>query len=244
MSLNILILAAGRSQNNDSTYDFPQCLVELDGVLLIERIVETIKSIDGAQYYCAIIEEDTRRFRLDEVLQQLITSVSIIKVPQGTKGSACTALLAAVQMRNSLPLLILSSNELVKLDQKDVVDDFLRRKLDAGTLTFRSLHPRYSYVRTNSQGYVEEASQHRPISQQATAGVFWFARTFDFVEAAKNLIRKDASDSGSFFIAPTFNELILKQQKVGIYPIPKGAYVPLKNDHQRKRYEEGGNEAS
>jgi bifunctional N-acetylglucosamine-1-phosphate-uridyltransferase/glucosamine-1-phosphate-acetyltransferase GlmU-like protein len=239
MSLNILILAAGRSKNDDSEYDFPQCLVELDGTLLIERILETTKNIDGAHYFCAILEEDARRFRLDTVFQQLITSVSIIKVPQGTKGSACTALLAAVQMQNSLPLLILSSNELVKLDQKDVIEDFVHRELDAGTLTFRAVHPRYSYVRTNSQGYIEEASQHRPISQQATAGVFWYARTFDFVEAAKNLIRKDASDNGSFYIAPTFNELILNQLKVGNYPIPKGAYIPLKNDHQRKRYEEG-----
>jgi hypothetical protein len=239
MSLNILILAAGPGQNADSGHDYPQCLAELDGVLLIERIVETTTYIDGALYYCAILEEDAFRFQLDEVFQRLIPGISIMKVPQGTKGSACTALLVAVQMQNSLPLLILSSNELVKLDLKNVVDDFVHRKLDAGALSFRALHPRYSYVRTNSKGYVEEASQHRPISQQATAGVFWFARTFEFVEAAKNLIRKDASDSGSFFLAPTFNELILKQLKVGVYPIPKGAYVPLKSDHQRKRYEEG-----
>jgi hypothetical protein len=239
MSLNVLILAAGGGQNDNSTHDYPDCLTESDGVLLIESIVETLRNLDGAQYYCAILEEDARRFRIDEVLKQLITNVSVMKVPQGTKGSACTALLAAVQMQNNLPLLIVSSNELVKLDQRDVIKDFVSRKLDAGTLTFRALHPRYSYVRTNSQGFIEEASQHRPISQQATAGVFWFAQTFDFVEAAKNLIRKDASDSGSFFIAPTLNELILKQLKVGIYPIPRGAYVPLKNDHQRKHYEVG-----
>ena len=243
MSINILILAAGRSKSEVANEDYPLCLAELDGHLLIERIVETTRNIDGAQYYCAILEEDARRFRLDVLLQQLITNVSVIRVPQGIKGSACTALLAAVQMKNSLPLLILSSNELVRLDLKTVIEDFATRGLDAGTLTFRALHPRYSYVRMNSQGYVEETTQHRPISQQATAGIFWFARTLAFVEAAMSLIRKDASDNGGFFIAPTFNELILKQLRVGVYPIPKGVYIPLKNDLQRKRYEEGSYEA-
>jgi len=241
MTLNILILAAARDRD-ESAEDYPFCLTEINGKLLIERISESLSNITNASYYCAILQDEDRRFRLSEVFHQLFPSISITKVAASTKGAACTALLAVVRMEGNAPLLIVSSNEFINLDLQVAIQEFGSRHLDAGTLTFRSLHPRYSYVRLSENGYVEEAAQHRPISQHATAGIFWFARTLDFVDAAKNLIRKDASDNGRFFIAPTLNELVLKQLNVGIYPIPKECYFPLKNESQRKRFEERSSE--
>lgn len=240
MSCNILILAAGRGRSDDADHNYPLCLTELDGVALIEKIMDTTRQIPGARYYSAILEKDARRFHLDQVMQQLIPGVTVVRIPEDTKGSACTALLAAVQMPGDAPLLVISANELVELDLAAVLQDFQARGLDGGTLTFRSLHPRYSYVRLGADQLVEETAAQRPISQHATAGIFWFARTTAFVEAAKNLIRKDAAVNGNFFVAPAFNELILKQGKVGVFAIPQGAYLPLKTEQQIQRYEAGG----
>jgi len=239
MSCNILLLAAGRSRGETGSSDYPNCMAEIDGTLLIEHIIDTTREISEAKYYCAILQRDLSRFYLDDVVRQLISSVQIVHVPEDTKGSACTALLAAVTMNGDAPLLVVSSNEWVKVNLTEVVKHFRDRDLDAGTITFRALHPRYSYVRLDDEGFVIEVAQHRPISSHATAGVFWFAQTQDFVDAAMALIRKDASDDGNFYVAPTFNELILKQRRVGIYPIQKSAYVPLKNDSQIKQYEGG-----
>ncbi|HDL7925103.1 TPA: hypothetical protein PXQ85_004171 [Yersinia enterocolitica] len=84
-----------------------------------------------------------------------------------------------------------------------------------------------------------EAAQQKPISQNATAGVFWFARTHDFAEAAKNLIRKNASVNGKFYVAPTFNELILKQMKVGTIDLNVDDYKLLKTERQAQQFESG-----
>ena len=240
MTCNVLILAAGRGADQTAKREVPLCLSELEGELLIERIFHSTRQIPDARYFCAILEEDIRKFRLDDVVKQLVCDVTIVQVSEDTAGSACTALLAAVRMKSELPLLIISSNELLRLDLNEVLADFEYRNLDAGTLVFRGLHPRYSFVRLNEVGLVEEAAQHRPISKHATAGTFWFARTDVFVDAAKSLIRKDSSDNGKFYIAPIFNELILKQAKVGVFHIPQGMYVPLKNEDQVKNYEAGG----
>jgi hypothetical protein len=212
----------------------------MDGVTLIEKIMDTTRRIVGARYYCAVLEKDARRFNLDKVMQQLVPGMTVVPIPENTKGSACTALLAAVKMQGKTPLLIISANELVELDLNTVFQDFHSRSLDAGTLIFRSVHPRYSYVRLGENGLVEETAAKRPISQHATAGVFWYAHTSNFVEAAKNLIRKDSAINGSFFVAPTFNELILKGLRVGVYQIPQGSYSPLKTEQQIHRHELGG----
>ncbi len=237
MTCNVLILAAGRTHGENGKQEAPLCISELEGELLIEKILHTTRQIMNVRYFSAILEDDIRRYYLDEVLKQLVSDLTIVRIPEDTKGSACTALLAAVQMNTESPLLIVSSNELIRLDLNKVLTEFNARNLDAGTLIFRALHPRYSFVRLDEEGLVVEASQHRPISRHATAGTFWFARTEEFIDAAKSLIRKDASDSGNFYIAPVFNEVILKQGKVGVFKIPQGMYVPLKNEEQIKNFE-------
>jgi len=240
MSCNVLLLAAGPGRSGEAENSYPLCLTELDGVTLIEKIIETTRQIVGARYYIAILERDILRLHLDKVMQQLIPGVTVVRIPEDTKGSACTALIAAVQMQGDTPLLIISANELVELELNAVLQDFQFRSLDGGTLIFRSRNPRYTFVQLGENHLVEETAAQRPISDHATAGIFWFARTSAFVEAAKNLIRKDSAVNGNFFVGLTFNELILKRDRVGVHQIPQGAYFPLKTQQQIKRYETGG----
>lgn len=239
MKTNILVLAAGQVAFNISDGGYPLCLTEIDGVSIIERVVNNTRSINGATYSFAILEKDAQRFHLDKVVTLLAPSAKVIRVPESTKGSACTALLAASQIPLDDHLLIVSANELVDMNLSDVIKDFRERELDGGTLTFRSVHPRYSYVRLNNAGMVIEAAQQNPISNNATAGVFWFRRTADFVEAVKLMIRKNASVSGQFFVAPAFNELILKHARVGVYELEVCKYRPLKTERQVQQYEQG-----
>ncbi len=242
MSTNILILAAGKTASVGSDRDYPACMTELDGVSLIERIVNNLRGVPNAQHTVAILEKDARKFHLDKVASLLLPAVNVIRIPEDTRGSACTALLASIRMQSDHDLLIVGANELVDVDLARVVSDFLKRQLDGGMLTFKSLHPRYSYVKLDEQGMATQTAAMDPISQHATTGIFWFCKTGDFIQAAMNLIRKDASVDGNFYIAPVFNELILQQKKIGAYELEPGRYVPLKNEREVRRYEEGGSQ--
>jgi CTP:molybdopterin cytidylyltransferase MocA len=239
MSTSVLVLAAGGSSTEAHGEGYPACLAELDGVTLIERIVGNTRNLPGARHCFAILERDAQRFRLDRVVSLLAEGARVVRIPENTRGSACTALLAAVQLPQDDDLLVVSANELVDIDLAGVVRHFRARRLDAGTLTFRSVHPRYSYVRLGDDGLVEEAAQQDPISQHATAGVFWFARASAFVAAAKSTIRKDARVADRFYLAPTFNELILQRARIGTLEIPAGRYRPLKNERQLQQFETG-----
>jgi hypothetical protein len=237
IAINILILASGKLNHKNADNEYPLCLSEIDGASVLERIVNNTARITNTQYTFTFLETEAVQFHLEKIATLLVPGARTTQVPELSQGSACTALLAACQLDQAAELLIISANELVDLDFSKVIEDFRSRNLDAGTLTFRSIHPRYSYVRLNDEGLVIEASQRRPISFFATAGIFWFSKTAYFVEGAKNMIRKNAHIDGNYFVAPTFNELILKQQKIGIKELDTTKYFPLKTEHQIDQFE-------
>jgi len=237
-NINVLILAAGHAGFEERRGGYPIFLSEISGALLCEHMINTLAGLNGARFAFALREEDIDRFHLDRIVSLLVDDPVIVRVPNGTRGSACTALFAAATLDRNAELLIMSANELLNMDMATVISNFRERGLDGGTLVFKSIHPRYSYVKLDENGFVTEATQQTPISKHATAGVFWFKSTGEFIESVKNTIRKDQHTNGNFYIAPVFNELILKQKKVGVEPIPDGCYLPAKTEAQVQHLEE------
>ena len=222
--------------SNDNNY--PLCLTELDGTPLIERLISSCKVIDNAKFIIALRESDICCYHLDNIIHLLAPNAKIIRITADTCGAACTALLAAGTINNDEELLILNGNELLNENFSKILKDFRLRNLVAGTVVFSSIHPRYSYVRLNTENLVIEAAEKNPISRHATAGFYWFLQGKDFVRAAQNMMRKDASVNGLFYICPSLNELVLEQARIGIYPIHAHQYHPLKTErHLTTRYE-------
>lgn len=235
--MNILILAAGNPEFDTGDGQYPLCLTELDGTPLIERIVTLCQQLPVTRMIFALRKEDVNRYHLDNVVDLLYPGAITLKVQGNTPGAACTALLATGHIRGEEELLIISANELIDADFAEIVAGFRSRQLDVGTVTFPSMHPRYSYVRVDDQGLVVEATEKNPISRHATAGFYWFAKGNDFIDGAKNMIRKDAQVNGIFYICPAFNELVLAQKRIGIHAIEAKKYHPFKTERQLHKYE-------
>lgn len=233
MSINILFLAAGKVDFDTKENGYPLCLTTTnDDQILLERIANNTKSIDGAEYYYSLLDEHVEKYHLDRVAELITPKCHIIRVPNNTAGSACTALLAASQMNYTSELLIISVNELVDVEFGEIINNFTKRNLDGATLVFKSVHPRYSYVKIGKDGFVTESAQRNPISNNATAGVFWFKNTGDFVNAAERMIMKGASVDSKYYVAPVFNEMILNQEKIGVFELDSSTYKPIKDEKQ------------
>lgn len=239
--MNVLILAAQNAQTlraeNPEDLSLPFCLTEIDGKPLLELLAEAVTPLAPDRIVFAFMKHDARHWGLDCIVEQLTPGAAIISVEKPTAGATCTALLGAPYIDNDDELLILSANELVRQDLTAVVEDFRQRGLDAGVLCFKSVHPRYAYVRLDTDGAVVEASEKKPISRNAIPGVFWFAKGSDFVTAAKDAIRKDARVRNAFFISATLNERILHHAKIGVFPIENDQYIPLKTEKQLDQFE-------
>lgn len=230
--LNVLMLAGGQSDSNADDGNYPLCLAEINGAPLIQHLVNACKAIGPISFIAAFRRSDIDRFHLDSVVEVLTPGAAIVSAEKETSGAACTALLAVGQIDNDDELLIVNGNEWIDVDYKAVLASFRDRQLDSGTITLPSIHPRYSYIRLSDEDLVVEATEKRPISNHATAGFYWFARGRDFVSSVQEMIFKDASVDGSFFICPVLNELVLRQARIGVYPIKPDQYHPLKTPRQ------------
>lgn len=233
--MRVLILGAGTRTAHD---DYPIWLAEHDGKILLERFVEACSALNTELVF-AVREQDVRAYHIDSVIRIAAPTASVICISGETLGAACTALLCAPAIKEEEELLILNSNEFLDIDYKNIVDSFRERNLDGGVVCFRSVHPRYSYVLLGEDGLIVQSSEKRPISRHATAGFYWFRRGGDFIVAAQDMIRKDAHVDGKFFISLTFNELILKDKRLGLTETDSRNYKPLKSRQQITAYESG-----
>ncbi|MBD9576217.1 glycosyltransferase family 2 protein [Pseudomonas sp. PDM23] len=235
--LNIVLLAGGEGASVKAESSYPDYLSERDGIPLIQHLVENCLTLEPARIICMLPKDDVSKYHLRNMLQQMTPVASVQAVQALTMGAACTALLAAESIDNDDELLIINCNELLDGSLRDIIGGFRNDQCDAGVVVFKSLHPRYSFVRMNAEGYVTEAAEKNPISNHAVAGLYWFDRGAVFVEAVKEMIRKDAKVNDAFYIAPALNELVLLHKKIGTFRVEPSQYHPLKNTHQLHAFE-------
>jgi dTDP-glucose pyrophosphorylase len=238
--LNIVLLAGGESASVQAESRYPDYLSERNGIPLIQHLVENCLALDPARIVCMLPKDDVGKYHLRNMLQQMTPVATVQAVQALTMGAACTALLAAESIDNADELLIINCNELLDDSLHNIVCGFRRDQCDAGVVIFKSLHPRYSFVRMDTEGYVTEAAEKNPISNHAVAGLYWFAHGSVFVEAVKEMIRKDARVNDAFYIAPALNELVLLHKKIGTFRVEPSQYHPLKNPHQLHAFETVG----
>jgi len=238
-NLNVIILANGKAiaGSNERMEQYPDYLTEHNGIPLIEYLIRQCEEIGLNKITCFFPGSEVARYHLHNMVEQISPMGNVIAVQGQTAGAACTALLAIEEIDNDRPLLILGSNEFLSIPLKSAVDHFQESNADAGVFSFKSVHPRYAFVRFDENSEIIEVAEKNPISPHAIAGVFWFRKGSDFVGAVKSMIRKDIKINGSFYISPALNELILEGKVIISYSISSEQYCSLRSSVQLYAFE-------
>jgi hypothetical protein len=228
--LHAMVLAAGGDVEADGTTRIGKILVsEIGNRLVLERKLSEIALAGPARITLVARGEDAERLYLADMAGLILENVSVLPVLAPTAGALCTALLAVDVLDPAEEIVICNATELTGAHMGDALEQFRASDCAAGTLVFDSVHPRYSYVRLDPEGFVTEAAEKHPISRWATAGVYWFRSAAEFLAAAAaTLIAGDATD-GRFFVCPALNEVILRGGRVGSFALGQEEYIPLKD---------------
>lgn len=234
--MNIVILMAGKQSVVNQDVDYPLYLSEVQGRTILERQIDICLPLQPNEIIFCVHADHIKKFSIDNVVKQCINNARCISVIGDTAGSVCTALLASEWIDTDEELLLIAVDDFIEKNLIDIVDHFRQKKHDAGTVTFHSVHPRYSYVAIDANGCVEEVAEKRPISRNAVASVYYFKEGSTFVACAKSVIRKDSRVSGRFYISQVLNHIILQQKSVGIHKIPNSSFHPLKSEMQLAQY--------
>jgi dTDP-glucose pyrophosphorylase len=184
-------------------------------------VVDCLKTLPNPKRFIFILNrKDDAKFHLRDTFR-LITDgqCEFVCLEGPSKGAACSVLMAIAHLQNKYPVVVANGDQLFNIQLSTVVDDFKKRQLEAGVICFDSVHPRWSYVRLNDDGFVIEAAEKRPLTRHAVAGFYYFNEGEQFVRLAMKHIEKGAEVNGQYYVAPVLNEYVLEDRKVGIFQV-------------------------
>jgi NDP-sugar pyrophosphorylase family protein len=207
--MKILIPMAGEgSRFAKEGYTFPKPLIDVNGKPMIQTVVENLDF--DCEYIFLLRKEHLEKYEgmLDTLGRITNDRFQYVVVDGLTEGAACTALLAEEYIDNDEDLLIANSDQFIEYEPENFKSFKNLTNTDAIVFTFNAVHPKWSFVRTNSRGYIVEVAEKRPISNIATCGIYWYRKGSDFVKYAKQMIEKNIRVNNEFYIAPVYNELI------------------------------------
>mgnify|MGYP003634512846 FL=1 len=219
-NLNVLIPMAGAgSRSQAAGYTFPKPLIEVRGQPMIQTVVENLNCESPHTF---IVQKSHRnKYNLDTLLNLISPDCHIIEADGITEGAACTTLLSKDVINNDQPLLIANSDQYVDWDASEFLYKMQEQDADAGILTFKSTHPKWSFAKVDDNGSVTEVAEKNPISDIATVGIYYWKKGSDYVKYTEQMIEKNIRHNNEFYVCPVFNEAIKDGKVVKTFNIEK-----------------------
>lgn len=217
---NLLVPMAGLgSRFKKEGYEVPKQFIYVRDKQLIDISLDCI-DMSECNLIFVVRDEQIYNYSADKVLKNKYGEDIKIVVTDGlTRGSVCSCLLAKEHIDNDLPLIIhtLDIEFFPQLDPKILID----QGVDGSLLTFKSNSSNYSYVKLNDDNMVIETAEKKVISDKACVGIYYFSKGSTFCNFAQDMIDKELTTKGEFYISPLYNLLIEAGLKINNIDVDK-----------------------
>lgn len=209
---------AGRGKRfADAGYKDPKPFIDIQGKTMIERVIENININEPHKFHFICLKEFilANRMKFESILKKLNIQAEFIITDKVTEGAACTILLAREHIDNNDELIIANCDQLVTdHNYMNQSINFYRNKYaDGGILCFLNSSPKWSYVRMYGDNIIEVVEK-QVISNIATVGIYYYKYGSIFVKSALNMIHNNCRVNNEFYVAPTYNQMIISGMKV------------------------------
>ena len=134
-------------------------------------------------------------------------------------GAASTVLLARRLFDDDNPVAIINSDQFIDWNSNEFFYAMAADSCDGGIVTFKSTHPKWSFVRLDQDGFAAEIAEKTPISQVATAGVYYFRKGGDLVRNLEAMMAANRHFKDEFYVSPVYNEYIRDNRRIRVFPV-------------------------
>ncbi len=226
--LQVIIPMAGKaSRFQERGYTFPKPLLEIGNESMIEVVLKNLAPPSPARFTFVCRKEHVTQFYLGDMLRLIAPDSRVLALEQETAGALCSVLLAMDEVAPDDEVLVANGDQFIAGGLASFYSACRQREIDGCILTFTATHPRWSFAKTDDRGRVMSVAEKRPISKQATAGIYYFRRAADLMAAAEKMMLKGLTTNGQFFVCPVYNEMILLGQEIATHHLPDGAMHSL-----------------
>lgn len=215
--LNVLIPMAGSgSRFAQAGYTFPKPLIDVAGKPMIQRVVENLNL--KAMHIFIVQEEHIVRYNIHHMLSLITTESRTLMGSSDRRGAAWDTMGAELYLDNDQPLLIANSDQIVDWDVSKFMWSASDKDCDGLIATFKSSHPKWSYAEVQD-GRVVRVAEKDPISEHATVGIYYWKRGSDYFKYARQMIEKNITTNGEFYVCPVYNEAIMDGKQIRIFEV-------------------------
>ena len=209
LMINIVIPMAGAgSRFALAGYKKPKPLIDVMGKLMIQWVIENLTTSLDHKFIFICQKEHIEKYSLNKSLMELKPGSQVIEIDGLTQGAAETVLSASDLIDNEVALVIANSDQYIDYKVDNFFDDLIQKKSDGSILTMTSSDAKWSYIKCDNNLRVTEVREKEVISNEATVGIYGFAKGSDFVKGARDMINANLRVNGEFYVAPVYNELI------------------------------------
>ena len=219
---NIVVPMAGRgSRFTEQGYTDSKPFIDVNGKPMIQRVIENLNIEFDSNYEFVIIclQEDFDKydFRIfDDIIGH--TEYKVICLEDVTEGAAQTLLEAKDIIDNDKPMLSFNTDQMIDYDI-GTWNHF--SQYDGGIPCFKGDSEDWSYAKCGTDGFVTEVAEKKVISNDATAGYYYWTEGKDFVKYAEQMIEENSRTNGEFYVAPVYNWAIKDGKKIAISQVDK-----------------------
>ena len=218
-NLNVIVPMAGAgSRFHVAGYGLPKPLIEVLKRPMVQTVVDYLNV--QANFIYIVQKEHNQEYALSSLLNSISPNCKIVEVDGLTEGAACSILAAKEHINNDKPILIVNSDNLIVWEPVEFMFE-MEEDVDGGIVVFEDDNPKWSFVGLDEYGYVNLVAEKDPISNLATAGIYYWKHGKDFVSCAEQMIAKDIRVNNEFYVAPVYNEAIKEGRHISIFRIKR-----------------------
>ena len=213
---------AGRgSRFTENGYIDSKPFIDVNGKPMIQRVIENLNIEFDDQYEFVIIclREDYDKYDFN-IFNDIIghDNWDVICLSDVTEGAAQTMLKAKPYIDNDTPMLSFNTDQMIDYDI-GTWNHF--SQYDGGIPCFKGDSTDWSYAKCGADGFVTEVAEKKVISNDATAGYYYWTEGKDFVKYAEQMIEENSRTNGEFYVAPVYNWAIKDGKKIAISQVDK-----------------------
>lgn len=215
---NLVVPMAGRgSRFTEQGYTDSKPFIDVNGKPMIQRVIENLNFEFNPEYKTIILCQKSDYERYDfSIFEEIIghSNIEIIQVDGITEGAACTLLLAKKFIDSDVPMMSFNTDQMIDYDVEGTFSKM--QNYDGGIPCFWGDSKDWSYAKTDEFGFVTEVAEKKVISNDATAGYYYWSKGSDFVKYAEQMIAANDRVNNEFYVAPVYNYAIKDGKKICI----------------------------
>lgn len=224
--MQLVIPMSGSSRRfKDAGYKEPKPLIEVDGLPIIQHVVDLFPGVDKIIFICNTYDLENTNMR--EVLANIDPRAIVVEIEPHKKGPVWAVLQASRWIEDDEAVIVSYCDYGTRWNYTE----FLRamKGFTGGIACYRGFHPHmlgsdnYAFCREEN-GILLEIKEKEPftkdrMSEYASNGTYFFSSGYMVKKYFSELIQKDINLNGEYYVSLVYNLMVRDGHKIKLFEI-------------------------